>query len=206
MQAVILLTHLESEPIYQHFIRIKAETRGLLDVYLAVHDCIGKVTRFSLPADFRVPPDGIWQDKFSIRHAEKNARGGTFLPGFTDLIYMPIMLSPELAGYSFIWFLEYDVDFAGPWDAFFRPLLASQADLIGTTFYRKDQCPEWDFWAGLATPAQISSENYIRGFFPIARFSRQMLDCYSKAIQSGNWRGHFEALYPKLPRPHSFAM
>ena len=76
MQAVILLTHLESEPIYQHFIRIKAETRGLLDVYLAVHDCIGKVTRFSLPADFRVPPDGIWQDKFSIRHAEKNAAGG----------------------------------------------------------------------------------------------------------------------------------
>jgi hypothetical protein len=206
MQAVIFLTHIETEPIYQHFSRIKAETRGLLDVYLAVHDCIGKVSRPSFPADFRVPADGVWQDKFSIRHAEKKARGGTFIPGFPDLIYMPIMLSPELSGYSSIWFLEYDVDFAGPWDAFFGPLVSSQADLIGTTLYRKDQCPGWPFWNGLVTPAKIGSENYIRAFLPIARFSRRMLDCYSKAIQSGNWGGHSEALYPTLARHHSLTI
>src|SRR5271169_2929986 len=103
MQAVVFLTHIESEPIYQHFLRLKAEARGLLDVYLAVHDCSGQVTRLSLPADFRVPANGIWQDKFSARYAEKKARGGTFVPGFVDLVYVPIMLSPELAGYSSIW-------------------------------------------------------------------------------------------------------
>src|SRR5450432_3132520 len=133
MQASIFLTHLESEPIYQHFLRIKAETRGLLHAYLAVHDCANELTRRSLPADFRIAANGIWQDIFSIRYAEKAARGGAFLPGFADLIYMPLMLSPKLANYSSIWFLEYDVDFAGPWDAFFGPLVSSEADLIGTT-------------------------------------------------------------------------
>jgi len=170
MQAIIFLTHIETEPIYQHFTRIKAETRGLLDVYLAVHDCVGEVTRLSFPADFRVPADGVWQDKLFVRYAEKKARGGTFLPGFADLIYMPIMLGPELAGYASIWVLEYDVDFAGPWDAFFRPLVSSQADLIGTTFYRKEQCPGWAFWAGLVTPAQVACENYIRGFLVVGSF------------------------------------
>jgi hypothetical protein len=203
MQAVVFLTHMESEPIYQHFLRLKAETRGLLDVYLAVHDCSGQGAPHSLPADFRIPADGLEQHKFSARYAEKKARGGTFIPGFVDLVYVPIMLSAELAGYSSIWLLEYDVDFAGPWDAFFRPLLSSQADLIGTDLYPKDQCRDWYFWPGIAAPAQLAPENYTRGFFPIARYSRRMLDCYSKEIQSGSWRGHFEALSPTIARHHS---
>jgi hypothetical protein len=206
VQAIVFLTHIESEQICQHFLRLKAETRGLLDVYLVVHDCGGHVTRPSLPADFRVPAEGIWQDRFAARYADKKARGGTFIPGFVDLVYLPTMLSPELSGYSSIWLLEYDVDFAGTWDAFFRPLLSSSADLIGTDLYPKDRCPDWYFWPGIAAPAQLAPESYTRGFFPLARFSRQMLDVYSKAIQSGNWRGHLEALWPTIARHHALVV
>src|ERR1700682_785346 len=139
MQAVFFLTHIESQLIYEHFLRLKAETRGILDVYLAVHERAAEPAYMSIPADFRIPEAGIWQNIFRVRYAEKTARGGTFIPGFADLVYIPTMLGAELADYSYIWFLEYDVDFAGPWDVFFRSVMASQADLIGTTLYPKDQ-------------------------------------------------------------------
>src|ERR1700676_2325647 len=118
MQAIVFLTHMESEPIYQHFLRLKAETQGILDVYLALHEPSDGRSGISLPVDFLIPATGLWQNIFTVRYAEKKVRGGTFVPGFTDLIYIPILLGPQLADYSHIWFIEFDVDFAGPWNEF----------------------------------------------------------------------------------------
>ena len=38
MQALVFVTHIESEPVRKHFLRLKVETQGLLDVFLCVHE------------------------------------------------------------------------------------------------------------------------------------------------------------------------
>jgi hypothetical protein len=116
MHAAVLVTHIESDAIGQHFKRLKADTRGLLDVFLCVHESAEHVAG-GLAADFRV---SSFDEASTLpnRYAEKMRRGGSITPGFADLTYMPVLLA-QLSNYSHIWVLEYDLDFAGAWDAFF---------------------------------------------------------------------------------------
>jgi hypothetical protein len=201
MQAVILVTHIETGQIYKHFLRLKAECRDHLDAYLCVH----------MSADRRAEPGHEAQVDFRLsasdeeaclpaRHAEKIARGGTIVPGFCDLTYMPALLSPRLANYTHVWIVEYDVDYAGPWDRFFGPLAGSEADLIGTTFYPRQQSLDWMWWPIFEAPPAVSRASHTRSFVPIARFSRRMILQYEKAVRGGEWRGHVEALYPTIAR------
>jgi hypothetical protein len=192
-QAIVFLTHIESQEINNHFDRLKAQTSHLADVYLCFHR---PIDRGVAVGDFLVTAAD--EQSFVFRYAEKLRNGGTIWPGFSDLAYMPALSGARLAGYSHIWLLEYDVDYSGRWDAFFAPLSESGADLIGTTFYPRDQCSDWMWWKSLRTPVGVASSHHVRSFLPIVRFSRRMIDCYVHAIQSGEWSGHTEALYPTI--------
>jgi hypothetical protein len=44
----------------------------------------------------------------------------------------------------------------------------------------------------------VATAHHLRSFLPIVRFSRGMMDCYVRAVESGGWRGHTEALYPTI--------
>src|ERR1700712_4504681 len=159
MQAVVLITHIESGRIYKHFLRLKAECRDHLDAYFCVHMSAGSRAEPGHEAqpDFRL--SGSDEEAcLSARHAEKLARGGTVVPGFTDLTYMPALLSPRLANYSHIWIVEYDVDFAGRWDRFFASVAGSEADLIGTTIYPRQQSLDWMGWPIFEPPPRVSHE------------------------------------------------
>lgn len=199
MQAVVLITHIETEQVWKHFLRLKAESQSHLDAYLCVHVSpdsqapLGHRTQ----ADFRVYASDE-REYIPDRYREKVLKGGTIVPGFCDLTYMPVLLNPRLSNYSHVWIVEYDVDYAGHWDQFFAPLADSQADLIGTTFYTKKQSLDWMWWPSFEAPAVVSQAQYIRSFVPIARFSRRMILQYSEAVRGGEWRGHAEALYPTI--------
>ena len=191
MQAVVLVTHLETEPIYKHFLRLKVECRDHLDAYFCVHMSPGNGPEpgHGAPADFRpsASDEAAW---LPARHAEKIARGGAIMPGFCDLTYMPALLGPRLANYTHVWIVEYDVDYAGRWDRFFVPLAGSEADLIGTTFYPKDQSRDWMWWPMFEAPPSVSRAHYTRSFIPIVRLSRRMILQYENAVHGGEWRGH----------------
>lgn len=198
MQALVFVTHIESEPVHKHFMRLKVETQGLLDVFLCVHEPARRSGE-ALPTDFRLSAFDA-KDRLPIRYAAMMQRGRGMLPGYTDLAHMPALLSPRLSDYTHVWMVEYDVDFAGPWGGFFAPLVDNQADLLGTTLYPRAQFPEWLHWRWFETPPEVSPADHIRSFLPIARFSRRMLHCYDTAMQNPAWRGHFEALHPTIAR------
>ena len=141
-----------------------------------------------------------------FRYAEKLRLGGTIIPGFTDLTYMPVLLSERLASYSHIWIIEYDVDFAGSWDSLFHQFMNREADLIGTSLYPRRDCQDWIWWKSFEAPLTVSSANFVRSFLPIARFSRRMVESYMEAVESGLWRGHTEALYPTIARHHGLTI
>jgi hypothetical protein len=197
MQAVLFVTHMESERIYKHFLRIKAETLGLLDSFLCVHESASSRRTFDCPADFRL--SAADEEKYlPARYAEKISQGGNIVPKFTDLTHMPALLSPRLSNYSYIWLVEYDVDFAGRWDQFFSPLLASHADFIGTTLFPRHQSMDWMWWPSFKAPPVVSDAHYTRSFGPVARFSRRMISQYQQITESGEWGGHCEALFPTI--------
>lgn len=196
-QAVVLLTHIVSPEIFEHFDRLKAETKNILDAYLCVREPATHYDATKFSADFRISRrDG--KTLVPKRYAEMKSRGGTLLPGFSDLASMPALLSGRLSEYSYIWMVEYDVDFAGTWHDFFGEIISSDADLMGTTFYPRSQCPEWYHWDWFEPPMKVSSNYHVRSFGPIFRFSRRMLNCYVDAVREGRWKGHTEALYPTL--------
>jgi hypothetical protein len=183
--------------------RLKTETRGHLDVFLCIHCNGGHPARDV--ADFVI--SGQDEEKIlPVRFAEKMRRGGGVTPGFVDLVFMPVFLSLISSGYEYCWKLEYDVDFAGHWTEFFLPLLSSQADLMGTTFYAQAECPGWLLWAWFKTPEAVSRKHYIRSFIPIARFSRRMLQAYVTAVEQGTWSGHLEALFPAIASYNGFSL
>jgi hypothetical protein len=204
-QAVVLSTHILSAKIYNHFIRLKAETKDSLDVYLCARKPIKYYDAIECPVDFSISR----RDEKKLapkRYVEMKKRGGTIVPGFSDLASMPALLSNRLGGYNHIWLIEYDVDFAGAWQDFFAGLISSDADLMGTTFYPRTQCPEWYHWPWFETPPEVSVNYHVRSFGPVVRFSRRLMNCYVDAMRDGRWRGHNEAIYPTLALYNGFTI
>jgi hypothetical protein len=196
-QAIVFLTHIISAKIYNHFARLKSETSGILDAYFCVHSPYVNCDASTFHSDFFLSR----RDEKKVapgRYAEKERRGLAALPGFADLVYMPALLSDRLREYRYVWLIEYDVEFAGAWRHFFSSVVDSEADLLGTTFYPKKQCPNWGHWHGFHAPPDVLSAHYVRSFLPLVRFSRRMLACYVDAVGDGRWRGHHEALYPAI--------
>lgn len=196
-QAIIFLTHLVSPKIHHHFIRLQSETSEFMDSYL----CVRKPRRTRgaprLTPDFRISRR-LEKKVAPRRYEERKQRGGTVLPGFNDLAYAPALLSPQLLSYQYVWIVEYDVEFAGSWKNFFLDVMNSDADLLGTTFYPRVQCPDWIHWTWFETPPEVSRACHVRSFLPIVRFSRSMINCYRDALTDGRWRGHSEALFPTV--------
>ena len=113
-QALVFLPILNPAQIQAHFERLKAETSGLLDAFLCVHEPARRIDVDPLAADFRVSSSDA-KTLLPRRYADMQRRGGRIMPGFTDLTAMPVLLDKRLSGYAHIWLVEYDVDFAGPW-------------------------------------------------------------------------------------------
>jgi hypothetical protein len=164
----ILLTHIEDERIFRSFRRLQQQAGRWLDLNLCVNDRAAPY-RSKLSGS----NDHDARDVMPARVQEMIARGSGLIPGFCDLAFVPAAISPALAAYDYVWFIEYDVDFAGDWDTLFAALHDSRADLLTTTLYPKADCPDWVHWSWLQTPPGLRDDQLIRCFAPIARFSRR---------------------------------
>jgi hypothetical protein len=83
-QAVVFLADTLSDRIYNHFLRLKNETRVHLDSFLCLHRTEGR--EGEEVADFIVSGREE-ENTLPARFAEKMRRGGSITPGFVDLAH-----------------------------------------------------------------------------------------------------------------------
>lgn len=204
-QAIVFLTHVESERIFRHFVRLREETKGLLSPILCIHDPVRSAAKRVL-ARIRgnIPTPHIRVDAkigarlLPNRYAQMQRLGRWYNTGFTDLAYVPALLSGRLREYDFVWCMENDVDYAGSWRDFFGSAMEKQADLLSTYIYPRNQNINWQHWSWFKTPPEVPFYQHTSSFNSIVRFSRRMLSTYVKSVQNDLWQGHTEALWPTI--------
>jgi hypothetical protein len=76
--------------------------------------------------------------------------------------------------------------------------MGSSADFLGTTVFPRAASEGWHHWTYFASPPDALDP--LRSFGPIFRLSRAMIRCYVEAVETGQWRGHFEAVLPSIAR------
>jgi hypothetical protein len=212
-QAIVFLTHFKSKRVFRHFQRLQDETRGLLETLLCIHNPVRQrhksqrilaalppLAKASLPApDFEIDLES-GRSLLPNRFVQMRERNAWYNLGFTDLAYMPALLSKRLSRYEYIWVLENDVDYAGNWRDFFNNTMGSRADLLSSYIYTRNQNSDWEHWTWFNAPAEVSFDHHTSSFNPVVRFSRRMLTTYVKSVRNDLWRGHHEALYPTIAR------
>lgn len=205
-QAIVFVTHRQSERIVRHFERLCAETHGLLASFLCVHETSPAERRVisgengrkaSLAPDFHIGAER-GQRILPQRFAQMRRSHRFYNSGFTDLTYMPALSSSDLNAYDYVWVVEYDVDFAGNWRNFFGSFMGSRADFLGANLYPRRIEDDWVQWSWFRTPAEVPYQQHVRSFIPIIRLSRRMISLYIEVMQSDLWQGHTEALYPTI--------
>lgn len=120
---------------------------------------------------------------------------GDIRAGFADALHFAAFAS--VPRHDYYWFVEYDVDFSGNWLSLFDEFRDNSSDLIATTLYPRSADPAWAHWESFGAPSFLTSEQSIRGFFPIYRASRKFIETYRSHVGNG-WQGHFEALFASI--------
>jgi hypothetical protein len=96
--------------------------------------------------------------------------------GYADLLHLALMR--RLVRFEWVWMLEYDVDFSRHWGVFFSEFQKSDADLLGTTLYCRDDSSVWGHWPKFCGPGDLPDHNQARGFFPVLRMSQRFAKVY----------------------------
>jgi len=185
--AGLFLSHIKSPRIRRHFDRLVEETRGLLTwrwLYCPKRSAL---------SPFRLGPNAIGRGMEP--RATQMRKNGTLNGGFADVAFIPRALA---LGSEFVWVMEYDVDFSGRWDDFFRQFGDNRADLLTTSLAPRAECPDWYYWPSARAPDGVSEERMYRSFNPILRISRRFARHYSRAFANADWRGHNEFTLPTI--------
>jgi len=197
--AVAFVSHRVSPSVRTRFRDLVAETPDSHDVYFlydatdatvederAVRQLAGERLRTFVASDITTNPyPNPWADPTRKQ----------LLPGNTDLMFLHF--SQMEPAYDRYWFIEYDVVYTGSWRTFFETFDDAPADLLGTTLHPYDRRPNWYWWPSFETPFELDRSEWISGFFPIVRISKELLTHVHEAYLNG-WSGHHEAVLPTL--------
>jgi hypothetical protein len=183
----IFLTHVSSARIRRHFCRLQAETQGLVHWHLVMNDGRYPNPEWSMPSSDA-------EALLGVRHADMLSNGGV-QGGYLDTVCMPCAWSIDA---SHIWVMEYDVDFSGHWADFFKQFVSDETDLLTTTLLSHPADPDWYWWQFAKAPADVPMHRWMRGFLPIMRMSKALVEDYVGAVRSGQWRGHYEFTVPTI--------
>lgn len=189
--AIIWLTHVEDDQIFKAFERLEREARDKFPVY-------GIYSSGVTSAPSRHPRIRTLCNEDLRAAIPTRAHGlrpaGDIVSGFVDLLHFAAV--DAVPDHDYYWLIEYDVDFSGNWLSFFNDFVDSRADVLGTTLFPKKMDVNWWHWRSFEAPYALSKRKCIRGFFPILRLSRKMIELYRRAVPA--WAGHYEALYPTI--------
>jgi len=217
-QAIVFLTHVQSERVFDHFRRLRKETTGLLSTVLCIHypnqwqSFTNRALTKIRPSTKTIPSPHIRVDVKSgvrllpNRFSQMQKRGGWFNNGFSDLCYMPALVNEQLLRYEYVWLVENDVDYAGNWRDFFLSKMESSADLIAAYIRARVPDDDWYHWSWFRAPPEVLFAHHTQSFLAIARFSRRLLSLYVDAVRNDLWEGHTEALFPTIARYHGFTI
>ena len=194
-QALVMITHKITPRIRRHFERLRKELSELMPVYL----CMQEEKADAWQADFCVTAEDV-ERLLPARAEQARQVRGRINSGFTDLVKLTAMAHAELASFSQVWLMEYDVDYTGSWLSLFTTLRASDSDLIATYVRRPDETPDWLHWQTLGLPDDCLATSRLSAFLPLARISRRLCDAYLEEVRRPGWSGHFEALLPTVAR------
>ncbi|HQW19972.1 MAG TPA: hypothetical protein PLI90_04785 [Rhodocyclaceae bacterium] len=184
--AIVFLTHQYSESILQAFAKLRDEGENYGDVFL-----LGDGSQ-KPPPDLQ---DQICLFDFSELKAQfPLAIGDRVVPGNLHLVYWEFFRTHK--EYEYIWFVEYDVRYAGSWADFLEHFSENTADLIGCHIRRWEHEPQWFWWDSLSRQgAPVPEAERIRAFLPVLRLSRTACRTIHTALESG-WTGHSETFIP----------
>jgi hypothetical protein len=208
-QAIVFLTHIESERIFRHFRRLQRETKNLLSAILCIHNPVPSLGqrmmstiwhRGDIPSPYITVDARAGARLLPNRFAQMKLYGRWYNRGFPDLAYMPALLDQRLREYEYVWLMENDVDYAGNWGAFFGDTVENDADLLATYIYPRYQNRDWLHWSWFDAPPEVQFFHHTSSFNAIIRFSRRMLLTYTEAVRDDRWQGHTEALWPTIAR------
>lgn len=188
-QGGVFLCHRAEPRIRAHFERLRRETEGLVDWVWAddpgyLDDPPGRLP-YPHPAE-----------TMPTRWAEARRWGNVAL-GTLDIVLVPTVLA---SAYDHVWFMEYDVDFAGDWRRVFRRFRETRSDLVTSTIVPIRRTPDWHHAKRAVAPPDLRPARRLRAFHPLCRLSRRFAEGYRAATATGAWRGHYEFTFPTVAR------
>ena len=190
--AIVWLTHFDDPEADAAFARLRNEASQWGSVVKVRHDPAGSdnpgagaVLGISERALAAALPD---------RFAQMQRLGRAVHRGFPDLLRCAV--AQALGDFEFHWFIEYDVDFSGPWSVFFSEFADCRTDLLSTSLYPRLLSEDWVHWSWFKSPPSALARSIVRSFVPVVRLSRRFLNTYQR--ESGRWEGHAEAVLPSV--------
>jgi hypothetical protein len=207
--AVVLLTHFIDPHILATFNRLKHETSGDYDVFLALNLC-NKPLAAPVEAEALGHALFLCNDPSLVRlgYPEKCRPEGWDGKGWRSIDNVDTILLSfhrEHPEYMFYWGVEYDVHYEGRWGFLFERFETSTADLIGTMI---DTAAKTPFKLEILMPpfrrpdgGTPVCEELLVGFYPIHRLSQKMLHALDASYSRG-WSGHYEFTWATLAREH----
>jgi hypothetical protein len=191
---ILFMAHYLSGPIMQEFYSLKKSCSDEFGVKMLYDNSRNDFD----PALFDRPSDYYLYD---INVVERNYRllnpaSRTISPG--NCLFPMLLVADETEKFSHLWRVEYDVRFSGDWHLFFDSFVTNESDLLGTTIFRYDFRPDWNWWDSLKTPnIPLQKQMLIRGFLPVFRLSKKACDILKSSYQAG-WSGHYEVSIPTI--------
>ena len=122
------------------------------------------------------------------------------VPG--NCIFPILMFVKTATEFKYVWRIEYDARFSGDWNLLFHYFAKDPSDLLGTTLFRYNFRPEWNWWRSLKSPIHdLKKNSLLRGFFPVFRLSSKACAILEEAYRAG-WKGHYEVSIPTILNLH----
>lgn len=181
----IFLTHQHSPRIRRHFRRLVAESGSLVRWHFVYSQDSGP-----RPTSALITEDPA--DVLGSRYRAMERHGGV-QGGYLDTLLLPLLRA--LRGER-LWVCEYDVDFTGRWDDFFRRYADVEADLLTSHLMYRDEHAHWTHWQRVSAPDWVPPDRWLRSLNPLMRVSRRLVDAYCVAMADEAWQGHYEFTLP----------
>ena len=148
-------------------------------------------------------PGLVWiskEDLFRLGYPQKCRHQNWVMAGNLDLVFLEFQR--RLPDYDQYWFVEYDVHWEGDWSVFFEHFRHSQAALLAATLQHIDEVPQklaLLSYPQHVVPADVPLDrtNTVKGFLPICRISRELMQALDAAYQKG-LGGHYEIMIPSV--------
>jgi hypothetical protein len=191
--AICFMAHFLSDSILQEFHSLKKCCSADIEVKMLYDN---SRRDFDLRG-FDKPTDYFLYDMVDLSksYGFLNPVTSTIVPG--NCIF-PMLLYARHNPYDYLWRVEYDARFSGDWNLFFHSFADNQSDLLGTTIYRHNFRPNWNWWRSLKAPVgKLDKKSLLRGFFPVFRLSKKASEILENSYIEG-WRGHDEVSIPTI--------